>query len=1164
MRSSSWLLFENSPTSVRNDVSVEILKSAWPSRDTFRLSEDYTKRSLPANNSHDSIDYFEYTGKPIELRGTETRPYRLLRLSNNMEVMLIQDSDKNKASAAMSVGVGSAWNPVDLPGIAHFCEHMLFLGTKKYPNAGEFKYFLSSSGGCSNAFTSADETCYFYNVSNSAFHESLDRFSQFFTSSTFEPKYADREVKQIDSEHKKNIENDSWRNFRLRQVLADPKHATSKFYTGNYETLAVKAKEMGVSLNDKLLEFYNRYYSADIMKLAVVGSHSLDTLAEWAVSMFTPVVSKGQTVDDLPGIPYGPEQLGRIAHFKTVRKLYSLKICFALPGIKHLFKTKPDSYISGLLRNFSRGSLFTYLNENDWVETMNGGLVPSTKGSDFYHINVALTKSGFDNYQNVLWAVFSYLNMLRQTTPSEAFFREIQQNSSDEFQFDPCSYDLTLTQDIASNMSNPYYPSHMLISGPELLHDFSPSDIEMILRYLRAENCFVMLGSDESLVEYTQTEAYYGIEYHVEPFDRDFLDKLESIEPYSEFKMPLKNRFISYDLKPLTGIAPSESPDLQPTLLLRNDLGEVWHRKDDRFFLPNGVLVIKFISSLFSDSAKNCVSYGIFLSILNKLIKLETSDATIAGLQPGIIQSTDGFYIKINGFTPKMMVLMELLIDLVKSFDPTESYFQTAKESDLRSLRNSIHNEPDSQGFGWIQYLTNSRKWGYDEKIEALEQLDRKDLVKYVESFRQSVYTKVVALGDFEESIPLQAYNFVQDKFRPQPPQTSRDLIDRKYPNRFVFQNPCTVNIQCRSTSKENLNSALIFNIYTGIITDAHSNICLEILSKMVCNSVYKQLRTDETLGYIVYCSHIKSETGYSGLRIYIKSECDPLYVQLRVYSFFKSFRQPFLEKLPECDLQRIVDAAITKRQKPDYDIYMESGRYLDWIDNSMYKFFSDKDEIQVLLSFTKEKLLKFWDERLSPLENDMNPIISIIVYSSKIWMPSIRERQMYPMTVCALLGCLEQARVTGVKPSVLSEIVTDIHSRHSATNNGTMDDVVREFKAALAKLFPFVDTMNGVVRKFKAALAKRFPSVDIDLLDKAFASSDSYPRMALKMSIDNYVDPIPEDQIQLKGVDDKELMYQTPHGHCVLENFTEYRNTLTVAGPPVPYHDLIPTYPDL
>lgn len=54
----------------------------------------------------------------------------------------------------MSVRVGHFSDPWEVPGLAHFCEHMLFLGTEKYPDENSYNSFLSQHGGGSNAFTS--------------------------------------------------------------------------------------------------------------------------------------------------------------------------------------------------------------------------------------------------------------------------------------------------------------------------------------------------------------------------------------------------------------------------------------------------------------------------------------------------------------------------------------------------------------------------------------------------------------------------------------------------------------------------------------------------------------------------------------------------------------------------------------------------------------------------------------------------------------------------------------------------------------------------------------------------------------------------------------------------------------------------------------------------
>lgn len=49
------------------------------------------------------------------------------------------------AAAALCVNVGSFSDPDDLPGLAHFLEHMVFMGSNKYPEENAFDEFLKVS-----------------------------------------------------------------------------------------------------------------------------------------------------------------------------------------------------------------------------------------------------------------------------------------------------------------------------------------------------------------------------------------------------------------------------------------------------------------------------------------------------------------------------------------------------------------------------------------------------------------------------------------------------------------------------------------------------------------------------------------------------------------------------------------------------------------------------------------------------------------------------------------------------------------------------------------------------------------------------------------------------------------------------------------------------------
>ena len=104
----------------------------------------------------------------VECSEFDTRSFRGLLLPNGLRVLLCSDPAAKKAAAAMDVQVGWMSDPRQLPGLAHFCEHMLFLGTSGFPDEGEFERYVAAAGGGNNAYTDSEETCYYFDVSAGA------------------------------------------------------------------------------------------------------------------------------------------------------------------------------------------------------------------------------------------------------------------------------------------------------------------------------------------------------------------------------------------------------------------------------------------------------------------------------------------------------------------------------------------------------------------------------------------------------------------------------------------------------------------------------------------------------------------------------------------------------------------------------------------------------------------------------------------------------------------------------------------------------------------------------------------------------------------------------------------------------------------------------------
>lgn len=82
-------------------------------------------------HSFASMAPLERLADKLEAPALDDRSYRVVRLPNKLEALLVHDPDTDKASAAVNVNVGSFSDADDMPGMAHAVEHLLFMGTKK-------------------------------------------------------------------------------------------------------------------------------------------------------------------------------------------------------------------------------------------------------------------------------------------------------------------------------------------------------------------------------------------------------------------------------------------------------------------------------------------------------------------------------------------------------------------------------------------------------------------------------------------------------------------------------------------------------------------------------------------------------------------------------------------------------------------------------------------------------------------------------------------------------------------------------------------------------------------------------------------------------------------------------------------------------------------------
>ena len=281
------------------------------------------------------------------------RDTRTLVLDNGLQVLLIHDLDVDRSAAALSVGVGQLYDPWEKQGLAHYLEHMLFLGTKKYPKVSSFKEYLNANSGASNAYTGADITNYFLQVSHHAFEGALT-VSAVFSGSRCLPKNTPaREVNAVNSEFDKNRLQDGWRSNHLIHQISEKGHPLRKFGIGSKETLAGDNRAV-------LLSFHRKYYAASNMRLTILSSLSLSEQEHLARQYFSNIPDhsvKKPFID--PDYRKPLKGKYRFIKIKSIKDTRSLGLEFPTIRLHDHLDSKPASVVASVLGYEGKGSLLS-------------------------------------------------------------------------------------------------------------------------------------------------------------------------------------------------------------------------------------------------------------------------------------------------------------------------------------------------------------------------------------------------------------------------------------------------------------------------------------------------------------------------------------------------------------------------------------------------------------------------------------------------------------------------------------------------------------------------------------------------------------------------------------------------------------------------------------
>jgi insulysin len=784
---------------------------------------------------------------PFMTPALQERKTSKVQLSNGIQALVISDPNFKKSACALSVGVGSYDDPKEFGGLAHFTEHLSFLGSAKYPSESEFDEFLSSHGGYSNASTHDVLTNYYFDIDHDAFDEAISRFSDFFIQPLFKESGINNEVNAVDNEFTECTHHNEWLKDFVLKEFATSDHPKTMFDIGNKQSLGKVPRE-------RVIQWHKENYSSNIMTLTICSPLPLEKL-EKKLSHFACIENKNLEMKRTTAPVFDPVFEASMTFVKPIKEERELCIIRELPAeFAHMRKTSPHSIVATILGDESENSLLEQLKREDLAEKLSAGGEGEGPNSLIFKLSISLTEKGVKHRDTVIERCFQAIKTF-QSLPEgipQYIFEEQKNLATLNYQFQPFSNAATCAE-----MSSTSLVKYDLSSFPEepfIPQEFDKQACQRLLDSLRPEKCLYMLSCNpEELAfenEEVQTwkeERWMKTKYHNEAVNPETISQWSTVSEHPSIKLAPPNPFIPTNFQQLENI---ESPlPKVPQLVLEEDRGSLYFMQDQKFLTPKIFELYSLVSpSLDSQNTKNRLLTKIFLHGINDLLNPIFFQASMSGIQSsGFSLSEGGISLSISGYNDKAELFLKALLEVFKEPIFSREKFESYKNSLIMDYKHSMQGSPLEQASDQVRLLLHD----YAPRLKTCKKMASKlkyqDLQKFLPELFVRSNLQAFCFGNMNREQAISKYHLFQSSMVNSEPYRLENHKKRKY-----LALPEDMSPLFKSRRVDSDGNAAILLADLGSYTP--ENKAMQMLLLDIINTpLYDRLRTQLGLAYQVF-----------------------------------------------------------------------------------------------------------------------------------------------------------------------------------------------------------------------------------------------------------------------------------------------------------------------
>ncbi|MGQ4878336.1 insulinase family protein [Billgrantia sp. LNSP4103-1] len=795
----------------------------------------------------------------------DSRDYRVLLLENGLTALLVSDPEADQAAVSMNVGVGSAQDPDDLQGLAHFLEHMLFLGTEPYPEADAYQDYLQRHGGSHNAFTAPQDTNYFFDIEPEALPGALDRFSQFFLSPLFNPEKLESERNIVHSEYMARIRDDGRReNDVLNQVLNDA-NPTTHFSVGSRETLADRPDDEP-SLRQRVIEFYERYYDANVMHLALVAPQPLDELETLVTERFANIADRDLERPVIEEPLVEEENLPRYVELQSIRDSRHVSFMFPVSDPLRHYRHKPADFLAHLLGHEGEGSLFAVLREAGLADGLSAGVGRGDERHALFSVRVSLTPAGAERIDEIQATLFAAIEQIRESGLEEWRYAEQAQLAEQQFRFQQHGSSLQSAMRLAMNLAR--FPVEDVQYAAYRMDGFEPELTQRYLDALRPESLLRVYSGPE--VEGERNSPWFDTPW------RDVEPAADAAQPLAGLAQPDPNPFIAEDVTLL------DIQDERPRQLLEEEGFGLWHMADTSFNTPKVEWRFSLQHPDASSDPRHAVLADLLAGWLDDSLNEEFYSARLAGHDVDAYAHARGITLAFSGWRDRQDRVMRRTLEQLLEGEIDEASFERVRYRHQREWRNAPQAALFRQGHRTLAEALIRPHWPPQRLLEASREMTVEDLREFRETFLGELRLQALAIGNLDAELARREGRLVAEMLAPtQPQEAIPDLVPLRVDDDLPTLHPHTTR-----------EESLVLRYLQGSDRSLDTQARLSVLGQVIDTPFYQRLRTEEQLGYVV-------NAGYSplldapGLSLLVQSPDTPSgEIQDHIDAFLEAFSQ--------------------------------------------------------------------------------------------------------------------------------------------------------------------------------------------------------------------------------------------------------------------------------